>query len=87
MRREVWTKSDQQFLRSMGIASTPAPQPLPRFRVEPAAQAGWYRVIDTFDPKKVTEVAVFATHTLPTARAAALERAAQLNAKHVKKQK
>lgn len=79
----MWTVNDKRFLRSMRIQSTDPPVPLPRFRVEPAATKGWYRVIDSvFRP--VVEIEKFGPKSIPNARAAADDKAAELNAKHVK---
>lgn len=42
----MWTKDDQVFLRKMRVDTSDPPPPLPRFRVEPCVDEGWYRVID-----------------------------------------
>lgn len=78
----MWTTTDLLFLRSLEIAATDPPSPLPRFRVEAGAVAGWYRVIDAakrFRPHHDFGPAI------GDPRAAAEAMAARLNAKHVAK--
>jgi hypothetical protein len=56
----MWTTNDKKFLRTMGIASSDPPAPLPRFRVEPPDAEGQYRVIDAKTPRSKW-TATFAT--------------------------
>jgi hypothetical protein len=78
----MWSIADQRFLRSLRIASTNPPAPLPRFRVEVSEIEGGYRVVDALRKFRTThEVG----QEFADPRAAAEDIAAQLNTKHVAK--
>ena len=78
---QVWTLNDRRFLRSMRIASSDPPDPLPRFRVEPSRVEGYYAIVDA--ERKWRSTFEFGGKEFPDPRAAAENYAAQLNAKPV----
>jgi len=75
---ETWTKADATFLRSLRVAWSGPPPPLPRFRVEPSAvDDEGYRVIDTW--RKFRSVVECGPKEFKDPRAAAEDVARQMN--------
>lgn len=80
----MWGPADMQFLRSMRIAATNPPAPLPRFRVEPTKLPGWYRVIDA--AVRYKPVNDFGPDSFSDPRGAAEDLARQRNEQHEREQ-
>lgn len=86
--RHEWSISDKRFLKSLEIATTDPPAPLPRFRVEPSDVAGRYWVYQVIEKGKRTAVLTVAdvgSPEFPDPRAAAEEIARQKNEEHREK--